>query len=188
MAEVMMTGNKRRVSASIFVLALLSACGGQGSDNASSEAATDAAEPQGQVERTETPAAAPVPAPAPAQTVIQTQPGSDESQVALNRVAVTGDVLTVQLTYTGKGGVQRIKPEQVSVIDDATAQQLSLLKDNKGAWLASPLDGDGDEIAINLWESPAVVWFKFPAPPPTSKTVSINIPEVAPFDGVPVTR
>ena len=169
-----------------LLFALLGGCGSQPTQETDSNAVQ--AEPQAQVKREEVAAPAPTPSPAPAQTAIQTQPGSDGTQVVLNRVAVTGDVLTVQLTYTGKGGVQRIKPEQVSIIDDATAQQIGILKDNAGKWLASPLDGDGDELAINMWESPAVVWFKFPAPPPSSRTVSINIPEVAPFDGVTVSR
>jgi hypothetical protein len=35
---------------------------------------------------------------------------------------------------------------------------------------------------------PGIFWVKFPAPPATSKTVSLNLPKTAPFDGVPVTR
>jgi hypothetical protein len=176
-------------SSILLATALLAGCGSQPADSGSAETAdTKEAEAgsQGQVERTEV-VPPPPPAPPPAQAVIQTQPGSDGTQVALNRVAVTGDVLTVQLTYIAKeGGTQRFDPEQVSIIDDATAQQIGMLKDNAGKWLASPLEGE--DIAVNLWESPSVVWFKFPAPPPTSRTISINIPDVAPFDGVPVTR
>ena len=61
-----------------------------------------------------------------------------------------------------------------------------MLKDNDGKWLASPINGK--DLWVQLANSPVIVWFKFPAPAATSKTVSINIPEVAPFDGVPVTR
>jgi len=35
---------------------------------------------------------------------------------------------------------------------------------------------------------PGILWAKFAAPSAGAKTVSINLPEVAPFDGVPVTH
>ncbi|MEG3179797.1 hypothetical protein [Sphingomonas sp. LT1P40] len=132
-----------------------------------------------------------VPSPTPtvaAQTVIQTQPASSGTQVALNKVAVTGDVLTVQLTYTGGTASQVIAADEVSVIDDANARQLGVLKDNAGKWLAAPLTSSGDQLIFSSGRAPVIVWFKFPAPAGDSKTVSINIPGTAPFDGVPVTR
>ena len=133
-------------------------------------------------------APSPTPAPPPAQAVIQTQPGSNGVQVALNKIAVTGDVLTVQLTYTGGGSSQVIAVDEVSVIDDASARQLGVLKDNAGKWLAAPLSTSGKQLIFSAGRAPVIVWFKFPAPPPESKTVSVNIPGAVPFDGVPVTR
>ncbi len=130
----------------------------------------------------------PTPTTALAQAVIQTQPASSGTQAALNKVAVTGDVLTVQLTYTGGTASQVIDAGKVSVIDDANARQLGILKDNAGKWLAAPLAGSGDDLIFSSGRAPVIVWFKFPAPAATSKTVSINIPGTAPFDGVPVTR
>lgn len=133
-----------------------------------------------------------VPAPAPIQqAVIMTQPGPDGATVTLNTVRVTGDVLTVQLSYQGTKGYhsQYMKLKEVSLVDDATAQRISVLKDNAGNWLASPLANGGDALNIRMNDGqPAIVWFKFPAPPATSKTVSLNLPEAAPFDGVAVTR
>ena len=130
------------------------------------------------------PVAAPTPAPAPA--AIQTQPGPKGYQVALNRVAVTGDILTVALTFQGGTCCAYIPVDQVSVIDDATAQRISVLKDNAGNWMAAPFDGS--RVRVGYDGATTQVWFKFPAPPATSKTVSIAIPGVAPFDGVPITR
>lgn len=134
--------------------------------------------------------AEPAPA-APVQAAIQTQPGPAGTQVALNKVAVTGDILTVQLTYTGgdKSEWQHPRIDQISVIDDATAQRIGVLKDGEGAFLASPINsGPQNELGFRVGEGAKIVWAKFPAPPATSKTVSINIPDVVPFDGVPVTR
>ena len=140
------------------------------------------------ISRVET-AATPTPAPLPtvASTTIQSQPGPKGAVAKLNKMQVTGDILTVQLTITGEGGSDSVPLDQISLIDDATSQRIGLLKDNAGGWMASPLTGK-DLLHINLYESPLIVWMKFPAPPATSKTVSLNIPTYAPFDGVPVTR
>ncbi|RSX17627.1 hypothetical protein DAH96_16130 [Sphingomonas koreensis] len=133
-------------------------------------------------------AASPTPVPAP-QAAIRTEPGPQGSQVALNKVAVTGDVMTVQLSYTGGTGSQYLKVDDISVIDDASARQLGVLKDASGKPLAAPLSsGSRDNLSFALGRSPQIVWLKFPAPPATSKTVSINLPGVVPFDGVLVTR
>ena len=172
----------------VLSLLALAACErSPNSQQAESSVPTSTGETQGTVTRTESLPPA-EPAQPPQQAVIQTQPGPDGAQVALNKVRVTGDVMTVQLTYTGEDGVPYVILDDVSLIDDATAQRIGVLKDNDGKWLASPLGGSGDRLSINLFQSPAIVWMKFPAPPATSKTVSLNIPQVAPFDGVPVTR
>lgn len=134
----------------------------------------------------------PAPTPTPTQALpaaIQTQPGPKGATVALNRVQVTGNVLTVALTYSGGSCCNYSKIDEVSVIDDATSQRLGVLKDNAGKPMAAPLSGDGSELRVeDSTKAPAQVWFKFPAPPATTATVSITIPDVAPFDAVPVTR
>jgi hypothetical protein len=167
---------------------LLAACSG-GSDSSSIANQQDVNTSAASVERQEVTAPQPEASAAPqTQQAIQTQPGPAGAQVALNRVSVTGDLMTVQLTYTGGSGNNHAKLEEVSVIDDATAKQMGVLKDNAGKWLASPLNFNGQMLDVSLSDKPSVVWFKFPAPPAETKTVSINIPDVAPFDGVPVTR
>ena len=174
----------------VMLLIAIAACGDAGNrtDSATTSADTSSENtaPTGTVDRQEVPP--------PANTVervqqqaLQTQPGPGGSQVALNKVAVTGDVLTVQLTYQGGTGVDYPAVDEVSVIDDATAQRLGVLKDNGGRWLAAPMWSNGKELRIEA-DGPSVVWFKFPAPPGSTQTVSITIPNVGPFDGVPVTR
>lgn len=149
--------------------------------------ATATAEPTG-VTREEV--AAPTPTPTPlAAPVIQSQPGPENNTVALNKVAVTGDILTVSMTFSGsRSCCVHIPVDDVSVIDDATSQRISVLKDNTGKYMAAPLESGGRNVGPADYDKPGVVWFKFPAPPATSKTVSIAIPGVAPFDAVPVTR
>jgi len=123
-----------------------------------------------------------------AQTVIQSQPGSDGSQLDLLKVAVTGDILTVTLRCSSdkKFNTRSFALKNISVIDDATAQRIAVLKDNEGNWLASKVSGDTMFADCTL--QPGILWAKFAAPSPGATTVSINLPEVAPFDGIPVTR
>lgn len=129
--------------------------------------------------------------PTPTAPVVQTQPGPEGAAVDLNKAAVIGEVLTVQVTV--RGSPNRVTSlymdnDQISVIDDSTAQRYSLLKDSSGAVMASPTSGSTRIGSTVGRGSSKVFWFKFPAPPATSPTVSINLPNVGPFDGVPVTR
>lgn len=145
-------------------------------------------EPAMGVTREEVPAPTPTPGPVE-EAAIQTQAGPRGNRVALNRVAVTGDILTVSMTFSGGNDCcVHIPVEEVSIIDDATSQRISVLKDNLGKYMAAPLESGGRSVGPESFKSPSVLWFKFPAPPATSKTVSIAIPGVAPFDAVPVTR
>ncbi len=140
---------------------------------------------------TREPMVSPEPAPVarmPAQAAIQSQPGPDGAQVDLLKVAVTGDILTVTLRCSSE---ERINSEifdvrKISIIDDATSQRIGVLKDNAGNWMAS--NTNNNSLNTDCTIKPGIIWLKFPAPPATSPTVSINLPEVAPFDGIPVTR
>ena len=122
--------------------------------------------------------------------VIQSQPGPEGAQVDLLKAAVTGDILTVTMRCSSPDTVnsEMFRVADVSVIDDATAQRIGVLKDNAGKPLVSEPTTDGTFINADCEKKPGVIWAKFPAPPPTSKTVSINFPGVAPFDGVTVAR
>ena len=132
--------------------------------------------------------------PMPAATVIQSQPGPDGSQVDLLSVKVTGDILTVAMRCSSPERYNResIRVAQISVIDDATSQRIGVLKDNEGNAMVSNLvrssSPDNDNMMVDCTSKPGVMWAKFPAPPATSATVSINLPGVAPFDGIPVQR
>lgn len=176
----------RLAPVALLVPLMLAACG------RSETPAEETPPPQGEVLRETTPTATPAPTPAPV-AAIQTQPGSNGLSVALTRAAVVGDVLTVQLSYSRPGQVSggetaRYAIDQVGVIDNATSQRFGVLKDATGRWQAAPIESGGNNINVFVRDQPMVVWFKFPAPPATSPTISLNIPDVGPFDGVPVTR
>lgn len=175
--------------AALVALSILGLAACQVREEPEAEASAAPAEgASGTVDRVEL-APTPTPAPAVQQAVIQAQPGPKGSQVALNKVAVTGDVLTVQLTYTGGRGTEIIDLDEVSVIEDSTARQIGVLQDDAGAWLAAPKNGNGNSLFVSMsGDDPVIVWFKTPAPAANVQTVSINLPGGAPFDGVPVTR
>lgn len=172
----------------------IAACGQQAQQPA--PAATETVAATGTVTREEVqPAdAGPAVTPMAPATVIQSQPGPDGSQVDLLTAKVTGDILTVTLRCSGEKDydTQSFKVSQISVIDDATSQRIGVLKDNDGNAMVSKLTAVGAPenhiVSTNCGKKPGVLWAKFPAPPATSKTISINFPEVGPFDGVPVTR
>ena len=135
------------------------------------------------VERAEPPVTPMAPA-----VAIQSQPGPDGSQVDLIKLAVTGDILTATFRCSSqeKYNTESFRLEGISIIDDATSQRISVLKDNASNWLASSVSGNS--ILADCEVKPGIFWAKFPAPPATSKTVSVNLPDTAPFDGVPVAR
>lgn len=162
-----------------------------------------AAAPDGEVTREMVPTATsgPEPAPSDATTLgtvrepLRVGSGPAGREPYLEQVNVAGDVLTVQIRYAMPEGqrlnyaTERFPVEEVSVIDDGTAQELGVLQDNRGQFLAAPLDDKNKEtMTLKLYGNPLVAWFKFPAPAPETRTVSINVPGTAPFDGVPIRR
>lgn len=177
-----------RASLCILIAALpLAACQVRSDDPAKQAANTSSASDG--VARVETPAPDQPPVVTmPETVVIQSQPGPQGAQVDLLKVAVTGDILTVTLRCVApeKYNTKLFKLDEVSVIDDATSQRIGVLKDSSGKWMASALTGDN--MTVPCTTPPGIMWAKFPAPPATSPTISINLPGVAPFDGVPVTR
>lgn len=145
------------------------------------------------VERTE--AAQPAPA-AATTTALATQPGPRGSQVALTKARVVGDILSVELQYMlppssdVSGSVSVYEDiDQVNYVDDATSRKYEVLKDQQGKFMASPLSYNDKQFKADVRKNvPALVSFKFPAPPATSQTISLSIPEAGSFDGVAVQR
>lgn len=184
--------SRTTLSAGSLILAAVAlvACGADPSpaDKAAQDAAAKAT-PSPLAQAAQPAPAAPA---APPVQAIRTGAGPEGTQVSLVRAQVTGNVLTVELSYRpadNEWNAVYFDIDEVSVIDDATSQRYGVLKDNANAWMASPINSDDKQIRVQMDDGrPAVVWFKFPAPPATSSTVSINIPDVSPFDGVPLQR
>lgn len=168
----------------LLLLPALAACGqGAGTDEAAPVA------PSADV--TANPVVATSPAPAPVAAALRTSPGPGGSTVELTRVQVTGAIMTVELRFVPQPDKSMsqwyFNVNDVSIIDDVTSQRYSVLKDEQDKWMAAPLSGGRIGVTTSKGES-AIIWLKFPAPPASSATVSLNFPDVSPFDGVPVQR
>lgn len=170
-----------------LMMPALAACG-QGQAEKAEDAAPPPAVAAPETAPSPTVAASPAPPPAAA---LRSSPGPRGSTVDLTRVQVTGSILTVELRYTPPPGeaVSQwfFNISDVSVIDDATSQRYGVLQDEEKKWMAAPLSGGRIGVSTGR-DKPAIIWFKFPAPPADSATISLNMPDVSPFDGVPVQR
>lgn len=182
----------QHVGAIFGIVFLLSACSVKESDDEQA-AASGSDGDAGVIRQADGPSPTPASSPTRQQQFapIQTQPGPKGTTVDLVQARVTGDVLTVGLTYRKEGFdcCIYVNIDEASVIDDATSQRLGVLKDNQEKWMAAPIyESDADRLRFPIDGGVAQVWFKFPAPSAGTPTVSINIPGVLPFDAVPLTR
>lgn len=180
-----------------FALSLTACSPEKSADTASTTLATPAAtapaapaEAPAGVERTEPTAVAPPTTPA-----LATQPGPKGLQVALTKARVTGDILTVELQYAVPAAADsrtestQADLDQVAYIDDATSRKYNLLKDQEGNYMALPLGYNKKQFTVTARKTgPSIVSFKFPAPPASSPTISLSVPEVGSFNGIAVQR
>ncbi|MCS4534661.1 phosphoribosylglycinamide synthetase [Neisseria montereyensis] len=131
----------------------------------------------------------------PETTPIQTQEYGDGNMVHLTKARVVGQILTVEFLFVPKrkpdGSYRYVsyetKLDNVSYIDDAAAQKVSLLQDEAGVYMASPLASNKTEIRI-YENGPIKMTLKFPAPPPSTPSISIDLPQIGSFDAIPVSR
>ncbi|WP_374665367.1 hypothetical protein [Acinetobacter sp.] len=131
------------------------------------------------------------PAPQPALAEMPMSKGT----LALQSVKVTGKILTVKVMAqpnpapNGKTEFMStsINLSQTNYIDDDTAKKVGLLQDDAGVWMAAPLNATDKAISKASYD-PILLTFKFPAPPESTKTVSINLGNAGSFDGIPVER
>lgn len=143
----------------------------------------------------------------PPPAILSSQEGPNGSQVDLLKAQVKGRILTVELQYKpGSENKRRSRSgvpagaissnyaiDQVSVTDEATAKTYSVSKDQSGNYMASPLRTDQGKQSVTISipsvkDKPVSVWFKFPAPPINTKTISVTIPEVGTFKAIPLSR
>jgi hypothetical protein len=98
-----------------------------------------------------------------------------------------GNVLTALVrlrnTLTGGHTIVQFGIGGVYLMDEAGAKKYEVLKDEKDDYIASSkgllteaVDGGGS----------TTIWMKFPAPPLETKTATLAMPQMAPFEDLPI--
>lgn len=137
------------------------------------------------------------PAQAAAITSIQSKPYADGQTVHLSKARVVGQILTIEFTFEPKrkpsGDYEYSRSYEtpaanLAYIDDASAQKVGVLQDEAGKYMLSPQNSSGDKLYIQGRNFPETATLKFPAPPAATQSISIDLPGIGSFDGVPVTR
>ncbi|OAM37705.1 phosphoribosylglycinamide synthetase [Eikenella sp. NML080894] len=131
----------------------------------------------------------------PAAQAIQSKPFG-EGTLALTKVKVVGQILNVEFMYIppkNENGSYKFTNEHsgkitdFAYVDESTSKRISLLQDESGKYMTDPATGVSNTIGLT-GNSPKIVALKFPAPPETSPTITIDFPGAGSFDSVPVSR
>ena len=131
----------------------------------------------------------------PAAQAIQSKPFG-QGTLALTKAKVVGQILNVEFMYippkNEKGDYKFTnehsgKLTDFAYIDEATSKRISLLQDESGKYMTDPAAGVSNTISL-AGSTPKVIALKFPAPPETSPTITIDFPGAGSFDSVPVGR
>ena len=140
--------------------------------------------------------AAPQQQPDPAAQAIQSKPFGDGGTLALTKVKVVGQILNVEFMFipakNENGGYKYTiartgKVADFAYIDESASKRISLLQDESGKYMTDPAAGVSNTIGLT-GNSPKIIALKFPAPPETSATITIDFPGAGSFDSVPVGR
>ena len=196
----------------LSAFALLTACQKEPEPTPAPQAQEQAPNPNPAPPPPAPPAPAPEPAPAsnpglirepaapqqqqdPAAQAIQSKPFGEGGTLALTKVKVVGQILNVEFMFIPakkeNGGYKYTiartgKVADFAYIDESTSKRISLLQDENGKYMVDPSPSDKD-ISVS-GSSPRIIALKFPAPPETSPTITIDFPGAGSFDSVPVSR
>ena len=114
----------------------------------------------------------------------------------MTKAKVVGQILNVEFMYippkNEKGDYKFTnehsgKLTDFAYIDEATSKRISLLQDESSKYMTDPAAGVSNTISL-AGSAPKVIALKFPAPPETSTTITIDFPGAGSFDSVPVNR
>lgn len=114
----------------------------------------------------------------------------------MTKAKVVGQILNVEFMYippkNEKGDYKFTnehsgKLTDFAYIDEATSKRISLLQDESSKYMTDPAAGVSNTISL-AGSAPKVIALKFPAPPETSTTITIDFPGAGSFDSVPVSR
>ena len=97
-----------------------------------------------------------------------------------------GNTLTALVRFRNNSSgsvVVEFRFKDAYLMDEAGAKKYEVLKDEKGGYIASSSEvltqyvGGGQSMTV---------WMKFPAPPLEAKTVTLAMPQMPPFENLPI--
>ena len=123
---------------------------------------------------------------------IQTQPSSDGNlEASLLSAKVRRDVLTIQIklkNVTSKKVYKAFEYAAVYYSDIDNKKKYFVLKDSEGQYIAGPIDNYRSFRHDIQPDGQRIIWVKFPAPPATTETVDVFMPDILPFEEIKITR
>ncbi len=130
-----------------------------------------------------------VAAPAPAASLASQDTNWPGVTAEVTEFRRKGNTLTAKVRLTNKG--EEVQPEfiwrEVSLLDTAGGKKYEVLKDEKGGYIASNRSGWNDRWSASIPGGQSqTVWMKFPAPPTNVKTITLQLPKMAPFDDLTI--
>ena len=123
---------------------------------------------------------------------LQTQMSmSGDMDVEVLKASILDNIFTVVLLYRNNGEAkERVYYNFAGVyfIDDTEKKKYHVLKDSNNRWIGAPMNSAGDISKKIAAGGKQLVWFKFPAPPATVKSINLVIPGVLPFEELAISR
>lgn len=101
-----------------------------------------------------------------------------------------GNTLTAKLRFRN-GGTAGVQPDlqwpETYLLDTAAGKKYEPLKDENGAYIAGNRPGWKDRWYddVKAGES-RTTWVKFPAPPAEVRVITLQLPNIAPFEDLPI--
>ena len=136
--------------------------------------------------------------PAWAADPLQTQYHDSGAEVHALKAKAADGVLTVIIRYQNDTGgkIEEDYPvSEVYYIDPAENKKYSVMQDENGKWIANPVNNQGKIGVVGRdWGlgiehgTSKVMWFKFPEPASGGDSINLVVPNITPFDGLPVSR
>ena len=185
---------KRILLVSIAILAL--ACPKKAEQTTATTATAAAPAPTAtQASATSATVATPAPAsPAPAAAAASAPAGGIATQetnwkgvsATVTEFRRKGNSLTAKVQLMNHGseeGKPDIKFDETYLIDTGAGKKYNVLKDEKNIYIASLRSGWDNRWYESLKPGESyVVWMKFPAPPPETKAITLQLPGMPPFE------
>lgn len=101
-----------------------------------------------------------------------------------------GNTLTAKVRFTNGGSDEKdvqVHYAQVNLVDTTGGKKYQTLKDEKDEYIALLNPGWKDRWSSNVKPGESkTVWMKFPAPPAETKTITLQMPNMPPFDDLTI--